>query len=333
MSKYFFILTITLMCIACGGKSPSTARDNDSVANEEIVASADSIAEIKVEDRHITRKNFIAFLQRDALINIDNLLKNPVTARFDTTYVFGDYKQTVKRNIMPFTTKYQSVYAVFQFDELPNSPRIDAFFATKTRASVCFGEDSAYINQIPTNLNLYETSKTCGKILTESAFNDVISEEYFNAESGQSYCSDFSIHWANKDVITYECTEYSYVNGAAHGNGDFRLITFNRHSGKPLEFKDYILPEKEMIVRRLLIEALAIELEFESADLFLEFERNNWLMRNDLTIKNFPIESVGMSRQGLVFSYSKYSIAPGASGCPSVVLPYSLIADCLKPSV
>ncbi len=151
----------------------------------------------------------------------------------------------------------------------------------------------------------------------------------------------------SSDYVTYKLYYYCYTGGA-HGNYSAILQTFNRATGLPISLADVIIPEMEPSLRRALVSHMASaypvyepvgSLEGYLADL------NSWLrgpVFDDLpessaygdfqpiTSSNFPIAGLAICDAGLVFTYEKYLLTPGACGCPVVVLTFSEVADCLS---
>lgn len=151
----------------------------------------------------------------------------------------------------------------------------------------------------------------------------------------------------NEDYVTYSFISYAYTGGM-HGNGVSYLQSFDRKTGKFIELDDLVKPEKIEKLRKRVVLHMAsmypIYSDCSTVDNYLQ-GLNKWLGLIDVSVlmgakkaddrelislENYPLNDPGIHGAGLVFSYEKYHVTPGADGCPQVVLTFDEIRDCLK---
>lgn len=153
-------------------------------------------------------------------------------------------------------------------------------------------------------------------------FSDVvIPAAVKDSVTGMNLSIDLRPVWANDSYITYAMTADSYLGGA-HGNADFYLQTFDKHTGSPMGFYRLIPADRQDEMRQRLLNVIAAT-DGVSLDQYLAVV-NQWIgndKKESWTVETFPIFHVGLTGQGYVFCYPKYSIAPGSDGCPVYVVP------------
>lgn len=127
--------------------------------------------------------------------------------------------------------------------------------------------------------------------------------------------------YATDSYMTYATYVGSYTGGA-NGYYEYYYSTFDPVTADVFDFAQIVKPEKQADIRKALVETIA-ESQSLSTDDYLR-QLNEFLMTDEssrITTENFPIYNVGVTADGLVFSYPKYSIAPGSDGAQSYVLP------------
>lgn len=127
--------------------------------------------------------------------------------------------------------------------------------------------------------------------------------------------------WANDSYVTYSMSAQCYYGGA-HGESDFYLLTFDSKTGAAMGFYNLVPVDKQDEVRRELLDVISRS-DGMNVGQYLAMV-NEWVgnsKEEDWTVKSFPIYHVGLTGQGYVFCYPKYSIAPGSEGCPVYVVP------------
>ncbi len=138
---------------------------------------------------------------------------------------------------------------------------------------------------------------------------------------GISLSIDLRPVWANESYVTYSMAAQGYYGGA-HGETDFYLLTFDLKTGSPMGFYNLVPTNRQEKVRKDLV-AVISHSDDMNVDQYLAMV-NDWVgnnSRDSWTVQTFPIYHVGLTEQGYVFCYPKYSIAPGREGCPVYVVP------------
>ncbi len=127
--------------------------------------------------------------------------------------------------------------------------------------------------------------------------------------------------WADDSYVTYAMASGCYYGGA-HGEEDFYLMTFDSKTGAQMGFYNLIPADKQDQMREKLLDVIS-RTDDQTVESYLAMV-NQWIGNDkseSWTVKTFPIYHVALTGQGYVFCYPKYSIAPGAAGCPIYVVP------------
>ena len=151
----------------------------------------------------------------------------------------------------------------------------------------------------------------------------------------------------NENYVTYKKYAY-YYTGGAHGNYSICLHTYNLKTGESVDLEDIIIPKKLNKVRERVAYHMAAKYPVystvNSIDVYLD-SLNRWKGLTDLSVifgfkkeneieqislKNYPINDPGLHGAGLVFTYEKYHLTPGICGCPTILISFDEIRDCLK---
>ena len=166
-------------------------------------------------------------------------------------------------------------------------------------------------------------------------------------ERGYNLAIEIYPVFLDENYVTYKKYTY-YYTGGAHGNYSSFLQTYNRETGKSVDLEDIIIPEKLDKVRERVAYHMAakypiystvnsIEAYLDSlnrwkglTDLSVTFGLKKENEREQISLKNYPINDPGLHGAGLVFTYEKYHLTPGCDGCPVILLTYDEIKDCLK---
>jgi hypothetical protein len=152
----------------------------------------------------------------------------------------------------------------------------------------------------------------------------------------QARAPDYNLPWfvtrkaslvtATPSVLSFECDNESFTGGA-HPNTMFTYLNFDPASGDPVPLADLLKPDAEGQLARI-AEKRFRELKkmTPAADLNssgYQFPDNRFILA-----KNFY-----PSREGLVFYYNSYEIAPYVVGPTVLTLPYAGIKALLEPAV
>lgn len=128
--------------------------------------------------------------------------------------------------------------------------------------------------------------------------------------------------YLNDSYVSYAMYSSIFLGGA-NALSDFYLQTYDLGSGMPMDFYSLVPASKQDAVRRQLVEVIAAK-SGQTVDQYLA-SVNEWVgadKTENWTVKNFPVYHVGLSDQGYVFCYPKYSIAPGSEGVGVFVVPF-----------
>ena len=155
-------------------------------------------------------------------------------------------------------------------------------------------------------------------------------KEHYQSEKDFGYY--FSNYYHHENVVAYRmdnrvasfCCIYDSYEGGAHGNYNFDGATFDVKSGKKMQLED-MLSDAEGFYDKA-VSYLTAELEENYGDgLFPEYRE---VVKED-TFGETPA-CWYLDNTGIVIQYNPYSVAPYATGAPSVTLPYDVFAEYLK---
>lgn len=127
--------------------------------------------------------------------------------------------------------------------------------------------------------------------------------------------------FVNDSYVTYAMASDLYLGGA-NSLTDFYLQTYAASTGRPMGFYNLVPATDQARVKEELLASIASK-SSQSIDQYLA-SVNQWVgadQEENWTLKTFPIYHVGITAQGYVFAYPKYSIAPGSDGVQVFVVP------------
>ena len=127
------------------------------------------------------------------------------------------------------------------------------------------------------------------------------------------------------ELLTYSIYEDSYTGGA-HGDVNSYFTSFNPNDGSEYSFETLVKSDRQKDIRKKLVEYIAAQKEMTVND-YLKSVSDFMGMEKPLTVETFPIYHTGITSDGLVFSYPKYSIAAGFEGCPTYAISLDDIKD------
>lgn len=186
-------------------------------------------------------------------------------------------------------------------------------------------------------------------------FSEVVSKEFYEElPTILSYECGFNINveiypvFLNEDYVTY-CKYAYYYTGGAHGNYSKFLQTYNVKTGETIEVEDIIKSDKMADFRKVIVDHMAssypIYRGINTVEEYLD-SLNKWKGNTNvgvvhgavspdeierINVENYPLNNPGITDAGLVISYEKYFLTPGVNGCPTIVISYDEIRNCLKP--
>lgn len=147
--------------------------------------------------------------------------------------------------------------------------------------------------------------------------------------------------YLDENYVTYRQSAYFYTGGA-HGINITCLNTYDLSSGNILTLEDIIKPEGLKDIHEEVAAHMAyaypIYENITTVNQYID-SLNVWLDnfnetdQPQITMGNFPISDVAITKEGLVFVYQMYELTPGSDGCPVVLIPYKDIRSLLKLNV
>ncbi|MCM1449345.1 MAG: hypothetical protein NC082_03305 [Clostridiales bacterium] len=133
--------------------------------------------------------------------------------------------------------------------------------------------------------------------------------------------------YGGKDYLTYAIYD-DYYTGGAHGEVDTYFITLNATTGEPYTFDTLFDKTDREKLRGKLVEIIAKDKD-QTVEDYLKSLNEYIMPSTPVTVANFPVYHVGVSELGYVFTYPKYTIAPGFEGCPAYVIPLDFVKAAL----
>ena len=264
--------------------------------------------------------------------NLDNLLdENTVTVRHnaitDTTLTIGalNMKFTEVSRIFQVDTTGQFYLSVRMIVPVDSS----AIATSLYRSLLGYYEDIVVSSDTlpcapatPTQLaNAIDDMGSRFKTFVKPYAADTITHGFLmNADMRPVYGTDSYITYAIYD---------DYYTGGAHGEIDSYFETFDLATGKAYTFETMFSAKGRAEIRKKLVEIIARDKSM-TTDEYLTTLNEFMMPSSPVTEANFPVAHVGITSLGVVFTYPKYSIAPGYEGCPAYVIPLDEVADYLS---
>ena len=138
------------------------------------------------------------------------------------------------------------------------------------------------------------------------------------------------VYQAN-NLLTFSIYEDSYTGGA-HGDVNSYFVSYDPENGAEYTFDTLVKKTSQNDIRKKLVEYIAAQKEMTVSD-YLASVSEFMGTEKPLTVETFPIYHVGITLDGLVFSYPKYSIAAGFEGCPTYAISLDDIKEDLAMSL
>ncbi|WP_392486826.1 PdaC/SigV domain-containing protein [Haloimpatiens sp. FM7315] len=128
----------------------------------------------------------------------------------------------------------------------------------------------------------------------------------------------YNVTEASDDVLSFSINYYSYTGGA-NGMPEKSYYNIDLKTGKRIEFKD--LFKKSVDYKKVINSKINKEIAKNSVDYFKG-------KAGFITVKDN--QKFYLYNGNLVVEFSKYEIAPGSTGMPKFVIPFSEIKNILK---
>lgn len=179
----------------------------------------------------------------------------------------------------------------------------------------------ALLNTGDSTLNVLQTAPQ--KIIARMAdsflmeqVSDIASlkKDFPDSEYRASYTSSVRLHDNQPGYVTYTSEGYEYSPGAAHGMPWQGGYTFERATGKRLQWDDIFTAQGKERLKSILCNAIAEQWYWQSGQTD-EFKKRGTI--------ELPGEPPLLTAGGVVFFYQAYEIGSYAEGMPKCTLPYS----------
>lgn len=148
--------------------------------------------------------------------------------------------------------------------------------------------------------------------------------------AGYDFDVAFKKLYQTDSLVTFNYSDYTYTGGA-HGNSSSIGQTFQLRTGERLTNTNMFLPEKQAELVALIKQGLESYFQTEmSAEEKAKFSLADCLLIEPAQL-TLPAQTPYFTKDGLVFVYQQYEIAPYAAGMPSCVIGYEQIKPFLTP--
>ncbi len=149
--------------------------------------------------------------------------------------------------------------------------------------------------------------------------------------SDESSSSDQTVSYevvlAKDDLIAIEFTVSSYYAGAAHPNSYMEVVNFDLKNGKQLKLAELFNPGTKYLQAIAAYCIQELKKLTKGADAALDEE---WIQKGAAPeLTNY--DNWTIRKKGLGITFDSYQVGPYAAGPQSVLVPYSVIKDMVKP--
>ena len=136
----------------------------------------------------------------------------------------------------------------------------------------------------------------------------------------------YQIHFATADLISVEFREGEYSRGAAHGNSVTAVLNYDVKNGRKIALADLFNPKTNYLG------VLSNYSKKELKDKLTKdemFDEDMVKSGTEPTADNYAAWTI--TRRGLYITFDPYQVAAYAAGPQSVLVPYSVLKDIIKP--
>jgi len=168
------------------------------------------------------------------------------------------------------------------------------------------------------------------------ATDDLVETNLTDCNIRDSHVSEYmykeKISYLNKHIISMEIYQYSYGEGAAHGNTQISHFIYDREYGMKMNWEDLFAKSEafdKYVLKRVVNEIADNDIldESKSYNEFLKFNRKDKL-QNFRKLGYFAIVD-----EGLIIQYGKYEISSGAAGSPSLIIPKEILKQYMSEAM
>lgn len=186
--------------------------------------------------------------------------------------------------------------------------------------SELFIYSQSILDSIPNEPSVYVREDIDGEKVVYFYGNEILKNLPHSQDSLESY-STFTLRiktiYETEKLVTYQVDKDLYFAGGAHGVNSIYGITFRKSDGKIFD-KHIVMTIPQTVLKR------------ELKNYFGQTEENI----EDILFSPYiemPEREPFFTKEGLMFIYQQYEIAPYVYGHPQFVLPYSEVEKYLTP--
>lgn len=183
----------------------------------------------------------------------------------------------------------------------------------------------------------YRPQSYKGNIQDDEQIAKFAATEYFTtkkSEYGDELCRlyfalNLRTRVCNERFVTYQECSHGYEWGAAHDYYTEQLVSYDHVHKQEIDCNYLFKPQSLENVLTILAE------EAEKTPVYKEWEPNIWAAvcnkdENGRQIDGFTLPSLGLSAEGVVFSFQPYAISGFAAGTFHFVVPYKRLKSCMS---
>jgi hypothetical protein len=140
---------------------------------------------------------------------------------------------------------------------------------------------------------------------------------------GWHYTANVNVEVLTDTLLSMSVND-EYYTGGAHGGSGVYFINLNPKTGAEFTLDDFLKPDYQdeltSLGNEIFRETRALPDTASLSDNYFEFPENKFELN-----KNY-----GFKKEGIVFYYNNYEIAPYAAGPTEVLIPYEELRDWIK---
>jgi hypothetical protein len=145
--------------------------------------------------------------------------------------------------------------------------------------------------------------------------------------NGSDVTVSYEVVLAKDDLIAIEFTVSSYYAGAAHPNSYMEVVNFDLKNGKQLKLAELFNPGAKYLQAIAAYCIQELKKQTKGADAALDEE---WIKKGAAPeLTNY--DNWSLRKNGLGITFDSYQVGPYAAGPQSVLVPYSVLKDMIKP--
>lgn len=152
---------------------------------------------------------------------------------------------------------------------------------------------------------------------------DDFKSEIPEAFGGWHYTAKVAVEVLTDTLLSLSVHD-EYYTGGAHGGSGVYFININPKTGAEFTLDNFLKPDYNdaltTIGNRIFRQARELPDTASLSDSYFEFPENRFELNNNY----------GFKKEGIVFFYNNYEIAPYAAGPTEVLIPYKDLADWIK---